>query len=152
MFKVYAYINATGSVSVVIPALGQDHEAVIKKDIPASTLVLETTADVLPDRYFRDAWSIDEGGLSVDLPKARQIHVDKLRVIRNERLRALDQEWTKAVGQKKNQEADQIEALRQKLRDMPQLLQAQLDAAQSADAIKSIVPEELNDALRKNSR
>ena len=36
--------------------------------------------DAIPDdRYFRDAWRAEDGGIGVDIEKAREIHRNKLR-------------------------------------------------------------------------
>lgn len=71
--------------------------------------------ETLPDRYFRNAWK-DDGSLTIDMPKAKEIHRDKLRRLRIPILETLDIEYQKAdeIGdtKKKKEIADKKQALR----------------------------------------
>ena len=76
----------------------------------------EIAATDIPDRTFRDAWV---PGLAVDMPKARTIHMDRIRAKRNKELDRLDKEHTKESGRGRKVQADAIEAKRETLRNIP---------------------------------
>jgi hypothetical protein len=91
------------------------------------------------DRSFRDAW-VDRGsGIEHDMPKARNIHLDRLRRQRAVELEALDRDWMRANGQGSPAEAMQIEARRQRWRDMPVTVAGALTAAQTIDELKAVI-------------
>lgn len=94
--------------------------------------------DVPTDRAYRDAWVESGGAITHDMPKARALHLTRLREKRDRRLAALDGPWMRAVGQGDKVEADRIETERQALRDLPQTLAPQLSAAQSVDELKLV--------------
>jgi len=74
-------------------------------------------------RLYRNAVVVDEDGvLQHDMGKARAIHLRGVRDMRQPGLDQLDRDWMRATGQGKKQEADDIEAERQKLRDLPATL------------------------------
>jgi hypothetical protein len=97
------------------------------------------------DRMFREAWEDDGKGIVVNMPKARSIHLDRLREKRKGILAKLDVEWGRAMAKNNKTLADTIEAKRQKLRDMPQAVESDLDAANTPDELKLIVPKELRE-------
>ncbi len=101
-----------------------------------------TRDELIDDRTFRDAWE-DTGKLGVNMPKARAVHMARLRAARNDKFAALDAEWMKAVAQKRVAAADQIEAQRQVLRDLPQTAAAQVQGASTPEELKVIWPDEL---------
>jgi hypothetical protein len=90
------------------------------------------------DRTFRDAWKHD---LSVDMPKAVEIHKTKLRDLRAPKLVMLDVEFMRAVesGDAKKQKdiADKKQALRD-VTDDPRIA-----AAKTPDELKSVMPDAL---------
>jgi hypothetical protein len=99
----------------------------------------------LPERTFRNAW-ITRGGKKIghDMPKVRQIHMDKLRGIRDRRLADLDGDWMRATGQGKKAEAISIEKKRQTLRDIPQEWEVILEQLGTPEEVGAAWPEELN--------
>src|SRR3990167_2644563 len=122
MDKVIVYTRADGGVCVVMPTGEVPLEMVLSKDVPTDAIsprVVET-ADMPQDYDFRNAWTQDGDMVSVDMPKARAIHMDKIREARAPTLAELDREWMKFTGQKNQKEADAIEEKRQKLRALPQ--------------------------------
>lgn len=76
-------------------------------------------ADVPTDRTFRDAWEDDGASIRTNMPKARAIHLGRVRATRARALANLDAEWMRAQGQGKKTEAEAVEAKRQALRDLP---------------------------------
>lgn len=144
--KYVAFDNPDGTVSVVGPlAL---HARIRRKLLsePAALdfqLARETargalnprildTADGFPaDRTFRDAWTGDAAGtgVAVDMPRARAIHMDRIRAARAPELARLDTEVSKALAAGDSAGAASAEAARQALRDLP----ATFDLTAAAD-------------------
>ncbi len=88
---------------------------------PASPVRYRRIADdaTPTDRTYRDAWVDDGKSISHDMPKAREIHVARLRKERAPLLDELDRLWSRANGQNNAKEAARIEVQRQALRDLP---------------------------------
>lgn len=86
------------------------------------------------DRTFRDAWQLEGDAITVDMDKAREIHLDRLRTERKPLLEALDVKYQRAdeVGDA-DAKADVV-AQKQALRGIT-------DDARIADAS---TPDELN--------
>lgn len=99
--------------------------------------------DQLPqDRRYRTAWRDEGDKLGLDLPKARELRLEALRAERGAALPELDVQWMKAQGQGRLKEASELEAKRQRLRDMPELIASSLEAAKSADELDAVgLPE-----------
>ena len=115
MSKVILYEHE-GGIAVSIPAPDVDIKTVIARDIPQGCDYKVVDRAKLPeDRTFRGAWTID---CKVDMDKAKEIWLDKIRTARNERLKELDIEWMKAVENGENKEASNIVAVKQSLRDV----------------------------------
>jgi hypothetical protein len=84
-----------------------------------------TEVTVLPDdwdpdavkRAYRDAWTIRDGKVEVDMPKARDVHRRILRFKRERPLRQLDVEYQKADERGDAVAKAQIAAKKQALRD-----------------------------------
>ena len=89
------------------------------------------------DRSYREAW-IFNGKFDHDMPKAKQIHKDKLRLARNKKFIELDGLWMKAFATNNKQEVDRIEAERQVLRDLPQ--DPAIDTATTIEQLKALWP------------
>ena len=122
----------SGNLHVVIPA--HDWEGTLdelaSKDVPngANYRIVET--DSLPaDRYFRNAWKDDGAKVDVDMPKARNIHMGKIRAMRNKRLGELD----------KRKYGAEFDTERDTLRDIPQSFD--LGVASTASELKALWPE-----------
>ena len=94
------------------------HESVRAEDVPA-------------DETFRNAWKLD-GGIKVDMDKAREIHMSRIRAARDEALAALDIEQLKG---------NDVQAQKQALRDIPRKFD--LTVAQTPEELKALWPDEL---------
>jgi hypothetical protein len=90
------------------------------------------------DRSFRAAWKVNGIAIEHDMPKARDIHLNRLRAERADKLAQLDRDWMKATGQGDTQKAVDIERQRQLLRDMPVTLSRSLSDAKTIDHLKAI--------------
>jgi hypothetical protein len=75
-------------------------------------------------------------GITIDLNKARDIAHDKRRAARSAEFAPLDIKATIPS------EAAAAEAARQAIRDKYSAMQAQMDAAQTADELKALLPKE----------
>lgn len=144
--KIITYI-LNGNMMVDIPCIdaGMSEDAAIERArlrIPAEASEVHVrNMDELPDRHFRPAWAEVGGKPGIDMVKARAHQMSLIRKERDKKLEALDKEWMIATGKKRGQEADQVEAKRQSLRDLPQTVN--LDSAQSPEELKAIWPNEL---------
>ena len=101
--------------------------------------------DAIPeDRTFRDAWAdtTPELVIDIDMVKARDIHLERIRVKRNAELSKLDVQATKAQDIGDAETLAQIRARKQELRDLPVTLAPTLASAASVDALKAIQPLE----------
>jgi len=94
------------------------------------------------DRTFRNAWAdiTSELTIDIDMAKAREIHLDRIRIQRNSELSKLDVEVMKAQDIGDTEKLAQIRQRKQELRDLPTTLRPTLDAANSVDELKAIQP------------
>lgn len=101
-------------------------------DIPA---VIEQ--EVIPTDYaFRDAWRLNGAAVDCDMTAAKEIQRDRLRRERAPLLAALDIEVTRALVSGDQAKVAEVEAERQRLRDVTAL--PAIDAAQTPDDLKAI--------------
>jgi hypothetical protein len=109
----------------------------IKKD---SYWVVDS-ADLPPDRDFFNAWEWDDGA-TVNMTKARAIHLDSIRVVRNAELAAKDITFMRAV-EAGDTDAQAIIAIeKQVLRDIPQTFDLTTDN-DTPEELKAKWPVEL---------
>jgi hypothetical protein len=76
--------------------------------------------------------------ISIDMTKAKDIAHEKRRAARAEEFKPYDEVIMKQIP---GVDAQQAEAARQTIREKYATLQAQMDAAQTADELKALVPE-----------
>ena len=94
------------------------------------------------DRYFRGAW-VDSGGLTINMPKARLIHLLRIREARRPKFLLLDAEYLRAHEQGDTVLMQQVAAQKQALRDLPTTYAPTLEAAATPAQLKAIWPSEL---------
>ena len=142
MEKRIVYTRSDGGISVVIP-VKHDSEAlalVLKNDVPDDAVNIKTVnVDLIPtDRTFRDAWEDDSTEspepIKVNMPKARDIHVGRIRVVRDKELVRLDIEQLRG---------NDVAAEKQILRDIPAVFD--LSGANSPEELKALWPNELTE-------
>lgn len=116
------------------------------KDVPANATDVQIVdeAAIPSDRAFRNAWKAAGAAVAVDMPRARQIHRDRLREIRKPKLQALDVAWMRALAAKDEAAALEAEAKRQQLRDVTK--DALIDAAATPDELKAAIPAVLGES------
>ena len=104
----------------------------------------QVTAAALPnDRVFRGAWRDTGSNIIQHLPSSRQLVLDKVRAWRIAKLQDLDAVWMKAFAQGDTAGAVAAEAQRDTLRNLPQTLGPQLQAATTVAEIKTILQNAL---------
>ena len=132
--------NAEGGVSVIIPAPGVAEADVLKAVPPGAEYEIVDVADIPTDRTFRNAWFHDTTPapqkVGVDVDKAKAVCHDKRRAKRAEEFAPLDVQATIPA------KAAQAEAARQAIRDKHAAIQAEIDAAADAAALKAILERE----------
>ena len=97
-------------------------------------------SEIPTDRTFRDAWADIATKITIDMTKARNIHLESIRIKRNAELSKLDIQATKAQDVGDAETLAQIRARKQELRDLPATLAPTLASANSTDALKAIQP------------
>jgi hypothetical protein len=93
--------------------------------------------DVPADRQYRGAWTDDGKIVTHDMEKAKEIHRGRLRGQRVQAFAELDGKWMRAMAQKDQKAADEIDAQRQKWRDAP--ADPRIAAAQTVEELKQVV-------------
>jgi hypothetical protein len=144
--KVIVWTNAEGRLQITHPAWNDKREAetedqflkrvidrAVAKD--ATEVRIVSKGSVPADRDFRDAWT-HRGAFGVDMPKAREIHREKLRRIRKPKMEALDVEALRSLTDAAK--LAQIEAQKQELRDATAY--PAIEAAATPEELKAAVP------------
>ncbi len=153
MAKVIIHDNGKGGAAVTTPTPefirkhgGEDAaiSALLAKRFDGVATQVVEQSEVPSDRTFREAWEVGEG-VEVSMPKARAIHMQRIRAERNGRFKALDAEFAKqdALARYGNDtnaatKAAEAEAKRQALRDIPQRVQPGVDAATTPEELKAV--------------
>lgn len=116
----------------------------VASSVPSGVSYDVVDSATLPvDRTFRKALIIDNGAVSVDMVKACDIHMDRLREMRQEKFVEM------GFPQKLNEEVENavvsapVKAQLQALRDIPQTYD--LSVATTPEALKAMIPVELGD-------
>jgi hypothetical protein len=118
-----AIIHPTGELSI---------EKCAEQSVPAGVPFRIINDDEIPsDRTFRNAW-IDEGGIKVDMGKAKNLTKDRLRNERKPLLEAQDVAFQRALESGASTAA--IVSEKQRLRDITK----QVDALTSLDELKAV--------------
>lgn len=146
--KAIVYERPDGGISVCRPVISRDDpkgftEAdalarALAKDIPPDAIGVHVVEpdDIPEDRTFRNAWKLDGKKVAVDMPKARELHKDRLRELRAPLLSALDVEFQRSYKDPAAQDA--IEAKKQALRDVT--ADPAIEAAKTPEQLSTILP------------
>ena len=109
--------------------------------LPAYAINPQFVETVPTDRTFRDAWKAGATGIEHDMPKAREIHKERLRSVRKPLLEALDAEYMHADEVGDSAKKSEIAAKKQALRDATKA--AEIDAAATPEELKAAIPAAL---------
>jgi hypothetical protein len=128
------YTRPDGGISVVNPVTSEQDAW---NKLPANALNPRFVAasEVPIDRTFRNAWKAD---LTVDMPKAREIHRDALRQKRAPLLAALDTAYMLADETGNVAEKARIAAKKQALRGVT--ADPAIDSASTPEELKEAIP------------
>lgn len=94
--------------------------------------------EVPTDRMFRAAWRDTGSTLEVDMTIARGIWLEEARRLRSTKFDQLDKDWMRAMGQGDKAEAERVESERQKLRDLPDELLPDVEAARDLVELRAV--------------
>jgi len=155
MHKVITWHRSDGGLSVTIPAYKDsardpkqtDDEllALCVSQLPPGTVHHIVDSDIVgafpSSRIFRNAWECPAGVVTVNMPKARVIHMNRIRVVRNAELVKLDTAFTRAVESGAMVEQARIAEQKRKLRDIPQTFD--LSVFGSPESLAASWPAEL---------
>lgn len=141
MSKKIVYKGPNGRLCVVSPAAGcgLTVEQIAEKDVPKGVPYSIVDESEMPlDRVFRDAWSLSDGRVLVDMPRAREIHRQRLRAIRKPLLESLDADFMRAVenGDQAGQKA--VATMKRSLRDIT--AHPGIDAAKTPEELSAAIP------------
>lgn len=149
--KVRVFKNEDGFVSIIHPARKSKKESetedqwlarVFEKATPEGAIFKDIDILSIPnDRTFRGAWELTGDVVSVNMPKARVIHMDRIRILRNKKLKDLDVDYIMALETSDQANMSEIAALKKILRDIPQAFD--LSVAKTPEELKTLMPEEL---------
>ena len=159
MTKVIVYTRPDGEISICHPLISRDdppgftiEDAVaraLSKDVPSTAInvaVIEKSA--LPaDRSFRAAWRQRAQGVIIDIAKARDVHLVRLRAERDAKLSVTDGLMARATERGDAAERSKLAAQRQALRDMPANAAIALAAVEAPEDLKAIRPAILDEQL-----
>jgi hypothetical protein len=93
------------------------------------------------DRYFRDCCEDDGTAIVVNMVKARDIHLSRIREVRNAELKKLDVPFMRALEDGNVGEQERITGLKTRLRDIPQTID--LESAGSPEDLKAVWSDDL---------
>lgn len=156
--KTIIYTRSDGGISILVPTpkhlieqevpavknMTEDQyvEWIKKKDAPVGvTCQIVDDSNIPQDRTFRDAFSESPGQVVIDMPKAREIHLGRIREARDKKLAKLDIEIMKANEQNDSEKSKKIIEEKQKLRDLPAAVN--LESIKTPEALKAFWPNEL---------
>jgi len=147
--KVRAFENKDDGVSVIHPApksRRQDETEeqwlarIFDKATPEGAIFKDIDISAIPDdRTFREAWELNGDVISVNMPKARVIHMDRIRMLRNKKLKDLDVDYIMAMEASDQAKMDEIASLKSILRDIPQAFD--LSVAETPEELKNMMPD-----------
>lgn len=120
-------------LAVIHPTEGTTVEQMVAA-VPAGAQYAAMQHEDLPeDRYFREAWTLGETGLVVDIEKAKDIQRDHWRRLRAPKLAALDEAFMRALEE--GQSTTEIVAAKNALRDV-----TETELSGSLEEIKANIP------------
>ncbi len=157
MAKRIIYTRPDGGVSIVVPTpetlanpdFSDDADLnahLLARSIPDDASNVEIVDDtVVPaNRTFRSAWRQTGAIVVVNMPAARQLHLQRIRTVRDDVLARTDTDFVRAVEDGDIVEQTRLKTLRQALRDIPAEVQAGIDAAGDPNTLDALWPTQLN--------
>ena len=117
---VIVFTGLEDKINVMYPSGELSIDTLISRHIDATKPYKIMAINDLPnvDNDFFDAWQLLDGAVTVDLPKAKDIHCERLRTERKPLLEALDVQFMRAVELGDATKQQEVAAQKQKLRDL----------------------------------
>ena len=146
------FTRPDGGVSVVVPAINTlpDPEKITEAEAEQRawdklpTIAINprfvTDAEIPTDRTFRNAWE-DSAGIKVNMPKARDIHKERLRTMRAPKLAKLDVDYIRADEAGNTALKVKIAGQKRALRDVT--VDSRIVAATTPEELKNVIPSVL---------
>jgi hypothetical protein len=131
MTQAIIFTNDNGGVSVCIPTGEISIEAVLAKDTPKGSIIVNQS-DLPRDNDFFDAWELTDGVVTVSLAKAKEITKKRLRAEREPLLAAQDVAFQRAL--EAGSPTTAIVAEKQRLRDITDFA----DSATTLEGLRAI--------------
>lgn len=139
----YFYTDSDGNVLQAAVPSNKDIDEVATETVGAGNYWVKEPDDC-PDAHFRDAWSMDdEGNISINMTKAKELHRNDLRNERQSKWPDLDVAFMRAVEQSDTMQQATIAAKKQALRDVT--ADPAIDAASTAEELKAVRPAILDE-------
>lgn len=152
--KKYVLINQDNSIRIMTIIIeGETPEKLIKKlsiEDQNDIKEIKETTQVLPDRVFRNAWEYKDNKIKENLPKAKIIHLNRLKYLREIQLKKLDIEYMLAIETQNETKKTSIVNRKQKLRDLP--TDVVFTQIATVAALKKYKPSYLEGDMSKLSR
>ena len=117
--NVIIFTNDNGGVSVCVPTGELSLEETKAKDTPSHSIIVEDTDLPQADNDFFDAWELNNGVVSVNFIKAKNITKNRLRIEREPLFAIQDVAFQRALEEGKDTAA--IVAEKARLRDITNL-------------------------------
>lgn len=112
--------KSDGTVALIIPSNEATPELLERDARNTENYVSHVEiddADLPTNRRWRNAWVYSQDKIDIDLPKAKALHMNRLRIYRNKELQALDAQARIHAGNPIK--LNEVNAKAQALRDMP---------------------------------
>lgn len=147
--KKIVYTRPDGGLSIVTPIINTHP---VPEDITESQAILRAwdklpkdainprfvdESEIPTDRTFRNAWE-DNGAVSVNMPKAREIHRQIMRYKRAPMLSALDIDYQRADERGDSALKAEIAVRKQALRDVT--ADPAIESATTPEELKAVIP------------
>ena len=132
MTQAIIYTNDNGGVSLCVPTGELDIQVVKEKDTPEHSIIVDMDSLPNADNDFFDAWELQDGVVSVNLSKAKEITKKRLRMEREPLLTAQDVAFQRAL--ETGADTTAIVAEKQRLRDITKLA----DSCTTTDELRNL--------------
>lgn len=112
---------------------------VFTKATPEGAVFVDVDKSEIPsERTFRNAWIKNGKSITVDMPKAKEIQIERWRIARKPLLEKLDVEYMIALEQENGVRMSEIKAKKQALRDVTK---TDLSKIATPEELKTVWPE-----------
>lgn len=131
--------DGKGLIDLPVIMIAESEETPLETHLELIAPELEPTIvddATLPDRGFIRAWSLSNGVVGVDMPKARDVHRNRMRAIRARKFAKLDIEFQRAL--ETGADTSAIVAEKQALRDVTS--DPAIEAATNLEELKAVWP------------